>query len=195
MRNYIFTSLIGLFFHAGMCFAQTPSAEEGLRDVAPLVDLPLEFVWVLELAFFILVILLIRYLLRYWRKTRAKREGVKEVIQKTPWEKAYERLRELEMRHFLEQGQYNLFYSELTGIVRYFIEELYHIQAPEMTTEEFLRGLKLNQQLSSSDKQMLEEFLTSADLVKFARKIPSINDAKGSFELAKNFINNSQRPQ
>ncbi len=60
--------------------------------------------------------------------------------------------------------------SALTDIVRNYLEERFRIHAPRQTTDEFLRNLdSADSPLKNSDRNFLREFMTSADMVKFAR--------------------------
>ncbi|PIW58178.1 MAG: hypothetical protein COW13_05470 [Candidatus Omnitrophica bacterium CG12_big_fil_rev_8_21_14_0_65_50_5] len=82
------------------------------------------------------------------------------------------------------------FYVRLSDILRRFLENRFGLQAPEMTTEEFLQSLKSRPQFTDPQKTMLEEFLRRCDLVKFAREKPEVSEARKSLELVKNFIEN-----
>ncbi|MEE3370762.1 MAG: hypothetical protein VX346_15590 [Planctomycetota bacterium] len=80
------------------------------------------------------------------------------------------------------------YYSELTGVVRRFIERSTGIRAPEQTTEEFLRAIARDQSFSAPSSQRLAAFLQAADLVKFAGYQPASHDIEESFRRAQQFI-------
>ena len=42
--------------------------------------------------------------------------------------------------------------------------------------------------LATTDKQVLEEFLTHCDLIKFARHVPATDQVQRTFDLVKDFI-------
>lgn len=67
----------------------------------------------------------------------------------------------------LSRGDVAGFYSELTLIVRRWVERTTGIRAPEMTTPEFLRSMGRR-----PDADPLRAFLEAADLVKFAGQRP-----------------------
>ena len=65
------------------------------------------------------------------------------------------------------------FATRVSEIARTYLEERFGLRAPERTTEEFLSELTTSVSLDSRHKALLGEFLTSCDLVKFARAEPS----------------------
>jgi hypothetical protein len=63
--------------------------------------------------------------------------------------------------------------SRLTDIVRDYLEHRFNIHAPSQTTHEFLTDLdKSDSPLELEHKQFLRDFMTAADMVKFA-KLPA----------------------
>ncbi|MCB1135777.1 MAG: hypothetical protein KDK78_05885 [Chlamydiia bacterium] len=118
-----------------------------------------------------------------WRKMRS--------LPKDPRERALEALRDLHERDLPSQGLFDPYYSQLTGIVRSYIEEAFGIRAPEQTTREFLQELRYAPEFSSETKEDLEAFLDSADLVKFARHVPQLADCQNAEQSAVRFIRTS----
>jgi len=110
------------------------------------------------------------------------------VVPKTPGEIAYERIAGLERRNLLAQGKVKEYFSALSDIIRRYIEARFNIQAPEMTTEEFLNSLKSNPSIDTKHKETLKKFLLLSDMVKFAKYGPDVTEVKESLELAKQFI-------
>lgn len=72
-----------------------------------------------------------------------------------------------------QKGECKEFYTELTAILRRFIEDYYLIRAAEQTTEEFLHEAALHPAFKPELRGLLREFLALADLVKFACHHPS----------------------
>ena len=69
-------------------------------------------------------------------------------------------------------GQPERFCTTLSEILRTYLEERFGLRAPERTTEEFLSELRNSISLDLKNKQVLGDFLTRCDLVKFARAEP-----------------------
>jgi len=78
----------------------------------------------------------------------------------------------------VEAGAFAAFYVELTSIVRLFIERTTGVDAPDRTTEEFLREVEGHVSFPVQKRQSLGRFLEAADLVKYAAQVP------GSSEIA-----------
>ena len=88
----------------------------------------------------------------------------------------------------LAESNVKAFYVELTGVVRRYIERSTGVNAPDLTTEEFLRQIVDDALFADQDQMRLRGFLEAADLVKFAAFEPDASDINSSIERAKNFI-------
>ena len=62
------------------------------------------------------------------------------------------------------------------------------MKAPDMTTEEFLWSLEKSQYLTVTQNETLKQFLSSCDIVKFAKFIPGNEDGKESLVLARKLV-------
>ena len=80
------------------------------------------------------------------------------------------------------------FYVELTGLVRRYIERTSGIRAPEQTTQEFLAEIARRRDFPRDEARRLQDFLESADLVKFAAHRPLDSDTEESLRRAKLFV-------
>ena len=113
----------------------------------------------------------------YWFLKKRQKEKIEEEIYKTPIEKATTLLNNLEKKELWQHGEVKEYYSELTNIVRNYIEEAIEIPAMESTTTELIEGLKVASQkkkmkLSKETIDNLFVVLKQADLVKFAKSKP-----------------------
>jgi len=115
--------------------------------------------------------------LGYWYFKKRQKEKTEEEIYKTPIEKATNLLNNLEKKELWQNGEVKAYYSELTDIVRTYIEEAIEIPAMESTTSELIEGLKVasrkkKMKLSQETIENLFVVLKQADLVKFAKSKP-----------------------
>jgi hypothetical protein len=115
--------------------------------------------------------------LAYWYFKKRQKEKIEEEIYKTPIEKATNLLNNLEKKELWQHGEVKAYYSELTDIVRNYIEEAIEIPAMESTTSELIEGLKVasrkkKMKLSQETIENLFVVLKQADLVKFAKSKP-----------------------
>lgn len=105
---------------------------------------------------------------------------------------AYEQLEALEKKDFIREGKIKEYFVEISDVIRHYLENRFSLRAPEMTTEEFLAGAHAFARLSSEQKVLLREFLTSCDLVKFARYLPVSDEVAVTFQLAKKLIDQTK---
>ncbi len=105
----------------------------------------------------------------------------------TPAELARREFERLIEDDALGRGELNSFYSELTLIVRRYIERSFGVAAPELTTEEFLREMRRHPAFDQVARERLKSFLESADLVKFAGMRPADGDIEESFRRGQEF--------
>ncbi len=159
---------------------------DDIRDVKPPIDMPVDFWWLLILLIGAAVIAGLIYAV--WHRRQIKPASAPIVVLCPSWETALERLEALRQKNYPQQRMYKPFYSNLSDIVRHYLEDRFNIRAPEMTTEEFLLFVRLSAQLKPDHKQSLKEFLNGCDLVKFAKHEPTPNEAMANFELAKKLI-------
>ena len=145
-----------------------------IKDVAA-AEKPLGDWWKYILG--LLVILGIAAIIYWLYKRNQNKPKVEEVVYKSAIEKATSLLVLLEQKELWQKGEIKSYYSELTDIVRNYIEEEIHIPAMESTTSELIVSLKkvANQKKMKLSKETLlnlEKVLKQADLVKFAKVIP-----------------------
>jgi hypothetical protein len=148
-----------------------------IRDIKPPLSVPLSWQEVALYSGILLVLAAIGYAAWWWwKKQRNKALGIVEEKPAIPPDiLALAQLQELETKHVWQKGEVKLFYSEATEIVRRYVEGRYGVMALEMTTDEVLDQLaafKLSRELMDA----IRAFLADADMVKFAKVIPSVQD-------------------
>jgi len=123
-----------------------------------------------------------------WLYFRRKKTKAAVRIFKSAHEIAYARLQSLIRQDLVKAGKVKEFYEGVSDILRHYIEDRFEMKAPERTTEEFLFEIRDTGVLSETDRKALSEFLTHCDLVKFAKHSPTNEQIQHTFDLAKNFI-------
>lgn len=162
-----------------------------LRDIHGPVALPGDWWWLWLIAGFLAIGAL------YWGFCRIrlflrKPAGLAPVIP--PWEKALAELLRLEKMRPESKEEVKAFYSFLSGIVRWYIEERFNIRAPEMTTEEFMERVRVSPGLTSAQQDFLRQFLSLSDMVKFARHETSSADRAEAVGSARRFVEETRPP-
>lgn len=91
----------------------------------------------------------------------------------TPWESALAEIRSLRSKTKEGKESFEASVSDLTDIVRRYLETRFKLRARRQTTTEFLSELdRGSSPLADTHKSFLHDFLYAADLVKFA-KLPA----------------------
>ncbi len=134
------------------------------------------------------VIILLGLFIYYWIKRYNKEEEVEEEIVIIPaHETAIKKLEELKKAKLWQNDQLKEYYSQLTYIVREYLEGRYEIRALESTTSEIFQELK-RENFSQELKDQLRKVLQSADLVKFAKAAPTAELHVNAMNVAEDFI-------
>ena len=112
-----------------------------------------------------------------------------------PYEEAIEKLEELDKKLLWQNNQTKKYYSELTNIVRGYIERELKLPALEITTDELMDVLNDFNTIKSieTDKETiykLKKLLQESDLVKFAKSKPMNYQIEQDRKDAKNIIDN-----
>lgn len=108
-----------------------------------------------------------------------------------PYEKAISQLNILRTRNLCEKGQEKEYYTELTEILRQYLEGRFGINAMEMTTPQIKRAVYATVSEKSASA-MMNEILEMADYVKFARMRPLPEDNARAFSQALQFVENTK---
>lgn len=145
-----------------------------IKDIAK-VKSPMGNWWIYVLV--VIGLIGLGFLIFYFLKNRKPKAKAEVIVYKTPIEKATTLLQQLESKELWQKGAVKDYYSELTDIVRNYIEEEIKIPAMESTTSELIEGLRKaakqkKLKLSNDTVENLEKVLQQADLVKFAKVTP-----------------------
>jgi hypothetical protein len=127
-----------------------------------------------------------------WWFARRRQRVMRAAPPLPPWEVAYQRLRELDERKLPQAGRSNLYYVELSSILRHYIEDCFSVHAPEQTTPEFLAEASNKHVFSEEQQRLLASFLRHCDRVKFARYDPTVDEMDRSFAEVLRFVDETK---
>ena len=117
------------------------------------------------------------------------------IVVLTPYERAIRDLDALLQKELPRSGEYKAYYTGISAILRQYIEGRFALHAPKLTTEEFLHELASRTSIQlRSNRELLQEFLTACDLVKFAEQIPTAEQSAHLADTCRNFLDGT-RPQ
>ena len=108
-----------------------------------------------------------------------------------PHEVAMRKLALLEEKRLWQQGETKPYYSEITDILREYIEARYRVPALESTTGEILTSLQEHLPIPMQ-REKLRELLLRADLVKFAKFKPDPTAQMAEMEIAREFVKSTR---
>lgn len=141
------------------------------------------------------LVVLIIILLAVWKKLSG-REYYEPVEPPRPADEvALESLAALAESDYITKGAWKIYYTELSDILRRYVEGRFNIPACEATTD--MTDDMLEQ---TEDKYLTEDIrsdvmhiLTESDLVKFAKAVPQKEDAEGLLPLAVRIIETTRQ--
>ena len=133
----------------------------------------------------------------YWFVIRKRKEEEEEPTYKAlpPYEEALYKLNELDEKLLWQNNKVKEYYSELTEIVRGYIERELNVPALENTTDEvleMLKDFKDSEVILTSQETIdkLKSLLREADLVKFAKSKPLALEIEEDRKDAEDIIGN-----
>lgn len=163
------------------------TTKQGLYDIKPIMksNTKFDFLFWLYILIFIIVFCTFLYfknhILSFFTINKL------EVEYLTPYEKAVTELSKIKDLNYLSEIDIKTYYSDLTFVIRNFIEEKIIDNALECTTKELIQKLsllktskKLN--FSNSTLKNIEDVFSRADLVKFAKYEPDTQSASTDLE-------------
>lgn len=163
---------------------------QAIKDIKGPMEAPLTFAeilpWILGFLVFLLILLAIWY-------SRKKKKAQKPVFQPKakpedpPHVEAMKALEALKKKKLWQNGKVKKYYSELTHILRVYIEKKFEIPAVESTSNEILYDLK-QFDIESQLYSQLEECLVTSDMVKFARMEPLPQEHEKSYNTVVAFV-------
>ena len=132
----------------------------------------------------------------YYFKTKPKNAPVPQVVKVTtpPHIIALGKLTELKSKNLWQNGQFKEYHSELTDVLREYLESRYNIKAHEQTTDEIMNSLRYAG-IPADNREKLHQMLVLADLVKFAKEKPIAADNENSMENAISFVTETRKPE
>jgi hypothetical protein len=152
--------------------------EKGDRDIKDLkTPIPLRgnpFYILKYVLFFLLALILIGILIFFLRRRKQRRSLKSETIL-SPLEELQAAISELKEKQWFEKGRFKPFFIRLTDIIKHYLYREYGFNAEDFTSSETLSSLEKR----DTDPRLLENLeslFTIADLVKFAKVIPTGQD-------------------
>lgn len=136
------------------------------------------------LALIALVIFLIK---RYRKKEPVEAEPEEEKDLRPAHVIAKEELDRIAREKIFKRGKIKEYHTEITDVLRDYIERTFGIPAGEYTSHQILSNLKYSG-IQEKEQQKLRRLLFRADMVKFAKETPDEHENTEALEDAKAFV-------
>ncbi|MCK9163560.1 MAG: hypothetical protein M0O93_04350 [Bacteroidales bacterium] len=150
-----------------------------IKDIKQNQDEPFSISEIMPIIIWVLIgiglIIGIYFGIKLWKKYR--KVNFKEIFIK-PKPKlpahiiAINSLNELRTKRLYENGRIKEYFSEISDILRIYLDNRYSIAAIEMTTDDIFRKITENTIINKDSMYILEYILKNSDLVKFAKHLP-----------------------
>ena len=163
-----------------------------LKDIKPPIHTPISFEELSPYLLALLILALLIYAIVWYIKKREKSPADIKTVERVipPYEIALNELEKLNAKKLWQEDNVKEYYSELSEIIRTYIENGIGTPAMEIPTQEIL--FQLHQK--GIDTIKLNELLTRADLAKFAKAKPLQIENEESLKIGYDFIHQT-KPQ
>ncbi len=168
---------------------------KAIFDIKGPIDEPFSFIdWLKENWIWIAIVLVLLigfYILYKYLKNRPK-AIVEEIVPEIPYYIiTLEKLEKLREEKLWQAGKVKLHHSEISEILREYLEKRYSVKALEHTTNEIMQSLRF-QTIDADLLSKLNQMLTMADMVKFAKEKPLPEENDRSLLFAFEFVNSTK---
>ena len=169
----------------------TVEQQADIKDVKEPITIPLDWKFILLIILIVIIVLTVAYYLyRKYKKKKAEQPVKKKIIKIPAHVHALTALDNLEQEKLWQKGMVKEYHSKITGIVRGYFEKRFNLSALELTTSEQMQQLKKVPE-AENILSITIEFLSNADLVKFAKFIPLPSVNEEMMKQAKEIVTNT----
>lgn len=144
--------------------------------------------WILWPLFIILMGLAAYWIATHWIHKEKQTTVVPQEKQLPPYDIAISALEALGQKKLWQDGKHKVYFTELTDILRIYIEGRFNVPAMEKTTDEILDELRELQIHQKSSYESLSDVLKLADYVKFAKYEPLPDENQMSMVKSRLFL-------
>ncbi len=173
-----------------------------IADIKKPVDAPMtlkEFMQRFGIYILLLIIfgLLVFFLIKYFKKRKAENKPlfIKEKPRTPPHIIAIQRINEIKEKKLHKKENLKPFYTELSNIIRTYLEERFKIPALESVTAEIIENFNKTEFAGEEINNKLKELLSLSDMVKFAKDEPDDYRNEMMIEYALSFVNKTKEQE
>lgn len=170
------------------------TASYQMYDIRPQFRYPVTFSEVIPYVGGALLLAALVYVAILIFKSVKTRKGVEQVVRvkEKPWVVALKNLDEIDEKRLWQGGMVKAYYTEVTDVLRIYLEERFSLTAMERTSAEILSDIDSGNVLEKAEYDRLKDIFETSDFVKFAKYNPSEFQNEQTLLSAKKFVNNTQ---
>ncbi len=175
---------------------EVDTLKNDIKDIRPVYSMPIQ--WGRIILYVLLALALIAggyFAYRYW-KNRRKGAVVKdeEEVPVDPYTYAIDNLNRIKSEKVWQQGKVKEFYTDVTGVLRQYLQYRYRIDAMEMTSEQIVEAFSRSSEGKDGESTVLiRKILELSDLVKFAKWTPTFNEHEIALSEAYDFVEHTKQ--
>ena len=164
--------------------------EKEFYDIKKPINIPLKFIEILPYILLFLIIVMIIIFTRKYLRNRKPEIKKPEIIEKIipAYVTALDDLEKLKTEKKWQSGKIKDYYSDISDIIRIYIEDGLSTPAMEMLTKDIIHALK-NKNINTEN---LNSLLNTADLAKYAKSKPSSNENELIMKIAIDFVHQTK---
>lgn len=171
---------------------QVDTASHQIADIKPVLSAPFNwkafFKVLLIVLLLLLLVLALIVVIRKFIKKKPVSEFVAPEMLLPPFEVAVAKLNEIKNEKMWQHNRTKEYYTAITDVLREYIERSFDIHSMEMTSDEILENLNHLRFESKQSYDVLQQVLKLADLVKFAKWKPLMEEHELSLNNSYLFV-------
>jgi hypothetical protein len=166
---------------------------KAIKDIKGPMSVPWTFEEMLPYIIGVIVLAAIIWFVFWYMRKRKKGEKLINILKpkKPAHDEALLALETLRNKKLWQNNKVKEYYTELTEIIRIYVEKRFGVLAMEMTTDEIITSI-FPFNIQDNMKRKLKQMLVLADLVKFAKSNPLPNEHDLCLDIAFEFINETK---
>lgn len=168
---------------------------KAIRDIKGPISVPYDERELIPYIISVIIFGLLAWFIVFYIRKRRKGEKLIDFSKPalSPHEVALRALDELKNKKLWQNNKVKEYYTELTEIIRVYIEKRFVVAAMEMTSDEIITAFR-SIDITDDLKAKLRQLFILADLVKFAKADPLPNEHDLSFYNAQTFVRDTIPP-
>jgi hypothetical protein len=162
-----------------------------LKDIRPQVGMKVPSAWPAVLAGLLVVAGATAAGWWLYRRWQGKKSLARVLDNRSPYQVAYDELDRIDGLALPEKGRFKEHYTLVTDALRLYIEQQFRVHAFDRTTTELKQSLGRSTMSPEYTRRFIDFFFES-DLVKFAKLLPDLDEARHLTDSARNLVNLTQ---